>query len=285
MKTCLISLLPLFALSPSVFSQVRYTGEDYRDYYEWFHQYSQTPDFYTDGSQLISFVEDAPVRNSPSENSKQLGTLKLGQLVTNILVSVETAVFSVQQGYREQWFRIETCTRDGNVFTGYVWGGHLAKSWQYFDLEGKGKNAIILLGLSDQQRQAPEDISAALKIVKDNRAISTIQLDGICLFEDCSASSLLRVFDFKETHHTIVFESSIFTAGCLTGIDKVLVAWDGNQLQLIHRAEYTTGQTYANNPLYLRQATQTQVCYYKSENSTYDPVWNCRTLEERVAVP
>lgn len=285
MKNCLISFLPLLFIGPSAFSQVRYTGEDYRDYYEWFHEYSQTPDFYTEGSQLIAFVDQASVRKSPSENSKKLGTLKLGQAVTNIIISVEDAVFSVQQGYREQWFHIEACNVDGNVYTGYVWGGHLAKSWQYFDLENNGRKALIALGLSDQQRQAPEDIRASLKIIKDGRLASALELDGICLFEDCGASSLLRVFDFKKTHQTIVFEASIFTTGCLTGIDKALIAWDGLQMQLIHQAEYTTGQTYANNPLYLRQATQTQVCYYKDENSTYDPVWNCRTLEERVAVP
>ena len=209
----------------------------------------------------------------------------LGQAVTNVAIPVEKAVYSEHHGYREQWFLVEACSATGNVFTGYVWGGFLAKSWQYFDLEGNGTKELIALGLSTNPRQAPEDIRASLKVIENGKLLQTLELEGICLFEDCDASSLLRIFDFNTSDHTMVFESSVFTLGCLAGIDKVLVAWDGQQLSLIHRGEYTTGQTYASNPLYLRQATQTQICYYKDENPSFDPVWNCRTLDQTVAVP
>jgi hypothetical protein len=165
-----------------------------------------------------------------------------------------------------------------------VWGGFLAKSWQYFDLEGDGTKELIALGLSTNTRQAPEDIRASLKIIGNGKLLKELELEGICLFEDCGASSLLRIFDFN-TSGQIVFEASVFTVGCLTGIDKALVAWDGQELLLIHRGEYTTGQTYASNPLYLRQATQTQICFYKDENQSFNPVWNCRTLNQTVAVP
>lgn len=285
MKNYLTPICLLLCSSTLLLAQVRYTGEEYRDYYEWFHQYSQTPDFYLDGTQLVSFVENTPVKQSPQSKSTTLGTLRLGQVVTNFSIPVDKVVFSEHHGYREQWFRVEACSPDGNVFNGYVWGGYLAKSWQYFDLQGDGTKELIALGLSTNQRQAPEDTRAALKIIENGKLIQALELEGICLFEDCGASSLLRVFDFNTSGKTIVFESSVFTAGCLTGIDKALVAWDGQQLLLIHRGEYTTGQTYASNPLFLRQATQTQICYYKDENQTYDPVWNCRTLNQTVAVP
>jgi hypothetical protein len=285
MKNYLTPILFLFLSSSLLLAQVRYTGEEYRDYYEWFHQYSQTPDFYLDGTQLISFVENTPVKQSPKSQSPTLGTLMLGQAVTNFSIPVAKAVFSEHHGYREQWFLVEACCADGNVYSGYVWGGFLAKSWQYFDLEGDGNKELIALGLSTNPRQAPEDIRASLKVIQNGKLVQALELEGICLFEDCGASSLLRVFDFNTSDKTIVFESSIFTAGCLTGIDKALVAWDGQQLLLIHRGEYTTGQTYASNPLYLRQATQTQICYYKNENQSYDPVWNCQTLDQTVAVP
>lgn len=285
MKNYLTPILILSLSSTVVLSQVRYTGEEFRDYYEWFHQYSQTPDFYLDGAQLISFVEDAPVMKSPQAKGHAMGKLALGQVVTNLAIPVEKAVFSEQYGYREQWFLVEACSADRNVYTGYIWGGYLAKSWQYFDLEGDGSKELIALGLSTNERQAPEDIRASLKIIEQGKEVKALELEGICLFEDCGASSLLRIFDLNTSDQTIVFESSVFTAGCLTGIDKALVAWDGQELQLIHRGEYTTGQTYASNPLYLRQATQTQVCYYKNENQSYDPVWNCQTLDQTVAVP
>jgi hypothetical protein len=285
MKTYFATLFILSVSCQSISAQVRYTATASRNYSEWFKQYSQTPDFKLAGAELLAFVKDAPVRTAPLLKAKIKGQLEPGQRVKNLTTSTMDITYATQNGYRDQWLLVEACDNASNSYTGYVWGGHLAKSWCYFDLEGDGEQELIALGLSDRQRQAPEDIRASLKIIRHAQVSEAIELEGICLFEDCGASSLLRVFDFGTTQRTTLFEATIFSKGCLSGIDKALVAWDGQQLQLIHRAEYTTGHTYASNPLYLRQPTQTQICYYKSENSQYDPVWNCRTLEEGVAVP
>lgn len=284
MKTQLSVLLLLGLPLSQSFTQVRYTGEEYRDYYEWFHQYSQTPDFYLDGTTLITFQDDTPLRTAPSADSKVQARLPLGKAVTNIYVAVEDAEFGMHNGYLDQWFLVETCSEDRNVIQGYIWGGYLAKSWNFFQAPGELEPSLLALGLSGDMRQRPEDIKASLKIIKNGHQEQEVTIEGFCLFEECAASSLLRVFDFSDKAPLWIFEASIFSTGCLTGVDKALVSWDGNQLQLVHQAEYTTGHTYASNPFYLRGDEQTQICYYQNENEAYEPVWACRTLDE-VVVP
>lgn len=286
MKIQLSALLVLTGMSFMLSGQVRYTGEMYRDYYQWFHQYSQTADFYLDGTELISFVDDASVHSQPSAHSSQLATLQLGQGVTNIAVPVAKTVFSSQNGYREQWFQVAVCQPDGNLQKGYIWGGYLAKSWRFFDVDADGQQELIALGLSQDVRQQPQSIQAELKIIKASKEIAKLVLESFCLFEDCGSSSLLRIFDFRQSSGKTVFEASTFTTGCLTGIDKALIAWDGKQFQLVYQAEYTTGHIYASHPLYLRHAAQTQICYYDKENAQYDPIWSCQTVQTAsVAVP
>mgnify|MGYP000249883894 CR=1 FL=1 len=283
MKTQLSVLLLLGLPLSQSSAQVQYTGEEYRDYYDWFHQYSQTPDFYLDGTTLITFQDNVPLRTAPSVDSKTQVNLPIGKAVTNIYVPVEDAVFSMQNGYLDQWFHVETCSANRNVVEGYVWGGHLAKSWNYFQAPGDKEPSLLALGLSDENRQQPEDIKASLKIIRNGEQAQALTLKGICLFEQCAASSLLRVFDLSEKAPQWIFEASIFSTGCLTGVDKALISWDGNEMHLVHQAEYTTGHTYTSNPFYIRNSEQTQICYYQNENEAYEPVWACRTLDTVVA--
>lgn len=281
MKANLSAALLLLSL-PSLHTdaQVRYTGEEFRDYYLWFHEYSQTPDFYQDGTTLLTFIEDTPLYETPSKKSRPQMHLPLGKTVTNISIPVEDAEFADINGYTDQWFLVETCSANRNVIQGYIWGGHLAKSWRYFQTPDQPKYSnLVALGLAAEVRQRPEDIKASLKIINNGTVESEVILDGFCLFEQCGSSSLLRTFDVSGPSLMWIFEASSFTTGCLTGIDKALISWDGQEMRLVHQAEYTTGHTYASHPFFLRDEAQTQICYYQSENEQYDPVWACRTVD------
>lgn len=281
LSALLLTCLPLAYTS----TQVRYTGEEFRDYYQWFHQYSQTSDFYQDGTTLLTFIDNTPLRSRPSAKSALKVNLPLGKTVTNVVIPVESVVLSTENGYTDQWFLVETCTTDRNVIRGYIWGGHLAKSWRFLHNKDDNNPSIVAFGLANQYRQRPEDIKASLKIIYNAGQEAEIILDGFCLFEECGASSLLRVFDYARESALWMFEASTFTTGCLTGVDKALVSWDGQEMRLIYQAEYTTGHTYASHPLYLRDEMQTQICYYESENENFDPVWTCRTLDGKVVIP
>lgn len=286
MKANLSAALLLFSL-PALHTdaQVRYTGEEFRDYYLWFHEYSQTPDFYEDGTTLLTFIEDTPLYKTPSKNNQPELLLPLGKTVTNISIPVEEAEFADVNGYSDQWFMVETCTPNRNVVEGYIWGGHLAKGWHYFQLPDQPKySSIIALGLGSEVRQRPEDIKASMKIINDGELEAEVIIDGFCLFEDCGSSSLVRTFDVSTQSPMWIFEASIFTTGCLSGIDKALISWNGEEMNLIHQAEYTTGHTYASRPFFLQDEVQTQICHYQSENEEYDPVWACRTVNTATAV-
>ncbi len=181
----------------------------------------------------------------------------------------------------------ETCSPNRNVIQGYIWGGYLAKSWRSFQAPDQPlETYLVALGLASELRQRPEDIKASLKVIHHGHTEAEVILDGFCLFEDCASSTLLRTFDHSDRAPMWIFEASAFTTGCLTGVDKALVSWNGEEMHLIHQAEYTTGHTYVSHPFYLEGDAKTQICVYQSENEQYDPVWACRTIDPNaVAVP
>ena len=98
MRTQLSALIILCLPALHTDAQVRYSGEEYRDYYQWFHQYSQTPDFYQDGTTLVTFVDQAPLYTKPSNQSKLQAQLPLGKEVTNLVIPVENVTISQKNG-------------------------------------------------------------------------------------------------------------------------------------------------------------------------------------------
>ncbi|PTM15170.1 MAG: hypothetical protein DA408_00695 [Bacteroidetes bacterium] len=286
MKITLLVTYFFYFLVSTLAAQVRYTGEELRDYYYWFHQYSQTALFYEDGARLVSFTEKTPVRQYPNVQAAVAGYLGLGEVVTNQLIPVARAVVSTEKGYQDQWFKVTACqATTGQTYTGYVWGGHLAKSWLYYDLDQDGTTELVALGLHLEQRRAPEDIQADLKVIHQGQLQASLAIAGLCLFDDCGSSNLLRVYEISTQPRQVIFETSTLTAGCLVGVDKAFVSWDTNQLRLIYQAEYSTGHQYANNAFYRHQDNATLICYYQNENNAFEPVWACKPLSTTVAVP
>jgi hypothetical protein len=284
MRTNIILIL-IFVISTSLSAQVRYTGEDFRDYYQWFHRYSQTADFYVNQSQLYTFNTATSVRPQPSFRSPALTTLPAGYPLRNQLLAVTDQVESERNGYGEAWFQVSG-TYQGVPFHGYVWGGDLAKAWRETHLQGLAGKTQVLLGLSPQMRQSASDLRACLRLVQQGSVRQEIEIPGACIFEDCEASTLLRVLDVPAAANK-VFEVSILTSGCLTGLDKSFISWDGQQLHLFYQGEWSTGTTALNNPVYLqRGAASTQVCYFSHEDLNYNPIWKCESLKTAgVAVP
>ena len=103
----------------------------------------------------------------------------------------------------------------------------------------------------------------------------------MCVFEECESSTLLRILTpTGSTSSSLVLETSVLTVGCMTGVDKAFVSWDGQNLQCIYQAEFTTGHQYANRSFYLPagNSSQTQVCMYSHEDQDFNPVWRCETV-------
>lgn len=282
MRTSVILIL-LISISYSLLAQVRYTGEELRDYYQWFHRYSQTADFYVDDSQLYTFQPGTTVHQRASFDSPAVAELPVGHALRNQLLPLNAKVESERGGYGEAWFAVSG-TYHGETFRGYVWGGDLAKAWRTTSLVGLPGSTQVLLGLSPRPRKEASDLRACLRLVSKGTIQAEIDLSGICVFEDCGASTLLRVLDVPAAANK-VFEVSVLTAGCLTGLDKSYVSWDGHQLQLFYQGEWSTGTTALNNPVYLQRGpANTQVCYFSREDINYNPIWKCESMKT-VAVP
>ncbi|RME95211.1 MAG: hypothetical protein D6772_13490 [Bacteroidetes bacterium] len=282
MRTHII-LVVLTSVFSTLCAQVRYTGEAFRDYYQWFHRYSQTADFYVDRSQLYTFSANTNIYQSTSFASPTIVQLPAGYALHNQVRAVSDKVESVRGGYGEAWYAVSG-TYQGKSFRGYVWGGDLAKAWRETQLPGLPGHTQVLLGLSPKARRDASDLRACLRLVRNGHIEQEIDIPGACVFEDCAASTLLRVLNIPAAPNK-VFEVSILTSGCLTGLDKFYINWDGQQLQLFYQGEWTTGTIVRNNPVYLQRGqAHTQLCYFEREDINYNPIWKCEPMKT-AAVP
>jgi hypothetical protein len=265
-------------IAPLGHTQIRYSGEKYNAYSQWFHLQVEKDD-----DRLISFLDQAPVYERPDSRSKIITNLALGEAVIAAVTPYEIQVTEVINGFRDSWVKINICDAKGTYLQAYVWSGHLAKNWQYYDIDNDGHLELIALGSTTNLRQSNDHIAAELRVIKNKRLSSSVQLPGFCLFDDCKSNSILRVLNVGTQLR--VLEASVFTQGALSGIDKALIIWENNTLRLVHRAEFITGHEYQNDPVYYQHNNTVRICHYKGENDTFDPVWNCKVMDTTVAVP
>jgi hypothetical protein len=279
MRYLLLTTAAVALLAIALSAQVRYTGTEFEDYYRWFHQHSQTADFFTEGTTLYLFADQAPLRQRASEQAPVLMQLQLAQPLTNQAIAVEDLTESTLRGYPEAWFRVTACSPDGEPVTGYVWGGHLAKAWRHLPPDLPGHPDMALLGLTLDERQRPEDIRASVRLLREGKVLAETEIPQLCVFEACGSSTLLRVL-LPPAYPTekvtpLIVEVSVLTSGCDTGVDKSLVAWDGQSLERIYQAEYTTGYIYHSRAL---NWGDTRICRYSHEDGSFNTVWDCRDV-------
>ncbi len=281
MHTTLATATALFFSALTLQGQVRYTGDEFRSYYDWFHQYSQTAEQFTNGATLYTFTEGTTIYSSASAQASVLTQLPIAHPITNRLQADETPRKGTINGYTDNWLPVDGCDANGNNFQGYVWGGQLAKGWRAYDIDRDGQQDMILFGLNQETRTAPEDLRAEIRLVTNGSLLAQTTLTGMCVFDECDASTLLRILTptANSTATDLVLEASVLTVGCMTGVDKAFVHWNGQRLECIYQAEYTTGHQYASRSFYLpADNDQTQVCMFSSEDTSYNPVWRCETI-------
>lgn len=281
MRHLLLTTPAVALLTYALTAQVRYTGTEFESYYRWFHQYSQTADFFTDGATLYTFIDSAPLRSQAAPTARVLTRLSAAQPLTNHAIPVGATIESTINGFPEMWFRVTACGDTGEPVTGYVWGGHLAKGWRYLPASAPGQADLAMLGLVQDERRRPEDIRASLRLLRGGEVLQEIELPKLCVFEACGSSTLLRALKLPQqasTTNPLLLEISVLTSGCYTGVDKSLVLWNGETLEHIHQAEYVTGHTYMSRSV---SWSETQVCRYSHEDVRYNPVWDCETIAAR----
>jgi len=283
------SVLLLSTLSGmTALGQAKFVRPDYSRFYDWFHQQSQVAELYTDRSTLYIYNASTKVMAQPSWRSTLLAQLELGATVQNIAYPQELVPMGTRLGYTDMWFHIKGKKADGQAFTGYIWGGDIAKGWRFADLNGDGQNELLLLGLPSKPRQSLTDIRAELRVTQQGKILTYREISGLCLFEDCATSPLLRVFNDPAHPGLTLIEASTMTIGCDVGIDRAFFYWDGKGLACAYYGEFTTNKVYRQAPLVVKDPISGEVlqsCRFSHIDVNFNPVWECQDLQKPVVAP
>jgi hypothetical protein len=280
----------LFCLSMALFltgnAQQRFIAADYTRYFDWFHEHAQTELFYTHQASLFIFEYQTPLMQEPCNDSKVLDYLSIGQEVTNLTASsLKNALQEDQiKGYDDLWYPVRTISSRGEPIQGYVWGAHLAKGWRHFDLEQDGQSEFIMLGVSSRPRTTPENIQAEIRILQGAQLLAQVQVPGLCVFEECASSVLLRIIPDQPQAGRQIIETSTLTIGCEVSIEKNYFYWDGVQLKRVMHGELAFQPFQEMDPFIseqkLKEDGQYEIieCTYLGEDPDFLPIWKCEKI-------
>ncbi|MFN7119196.1 MAG: SH3 domain-containing protein [Saprospiraceae bacterium] len=263
-------------------AQNLFVSQDYGDFFEWFHERSQVDQLYGDRTTLYIFSEKANIRKAPSSKAEIITQLPIGHAIINIAYGNRALPTAEINGYGDFWYHVKGKDVHGKPFIGYVWGANIAKGWREADITGDNYPEFIMLGVSSQTRKKPTDIKAEVCVLQNNRVVSRAIVPGLCVFEDCDASAMLRIMRSQVIPGLTIVETSAMTIGCLTGVDKAFFYWNGSGLERVYQAEYST-QTELYRKKFVvapagKPANNVQVCEYGGEDKSYNPIWNCKTV-------
>jgi hypothetical protein len=267
-------------------AQQRFITADYTRYFDWFHEHAQTELLYPRHASLYIFEYETPLMREPCTDSQVLDHLSIGQEVTNLTTfSLGNALQEDQiKGYDDLWYPVKTISSKGESIQGYVWGAYLAKGWKHFDLEQDGQTELILLGVSSHPRNIPENIQAEIRILQGPQLLTQVQVPGLCVFEECASSALLRVIpDQPQPGHQII-EASTLTVGCEVSIEKNYFYWDGVQLKRVMYGELAfepfqkTESFISEKRLKKNGQYEITECTYAGEDENFFPIWKCEKI-------
>lgn len=279
-----ITLLSVAAGAGWTQNDSRFVSQKYQRFFEWFHQQSQVDQLYSHESTLYIFGNHAEVRDAPCLESNIVTELVMGQSVQNLAYGEGYLPEDIIDGYGDIWYHVQGQDQEGHTFRGYVWGADIARGWRRADLTGDGHEEFILLGIASLPRRQPSQINAELRILQDGRLFAQAAIPGLCVFEECATSPLLRVLNDPANPELRIVEASTLTIGCAVGIEKSFFVWNGHHLQRVFHAEYTTGKEFVSKefsvPVKNRQGavTATKVCHFSHEDAQFNPVWKCEII-------
>ncbi len=255
----------------------RFVSNQFSDYYDWFHQRSQAAQLYTHHSTLYTFTQNTEVRQGPCTTAQVITQLPIAHGVQNIAYRDEYYLPEDEiDGYGDIWYHVQGKDASGRSFNGYIWGAQIARGWRSEDLDGDRRPEFIMLGISSRPRQNLQDIKAEIRIIQNGKLANQQQVPGLCIFEDCASSPLLRIFTTPQGF--TIIETSTMTVGCWAGIEKAFFYCNGTQLQRVYHAEYTTKTQFANQAFVVNANNGAQLCQYSHEDENYMPVWACKTI-------
>lgn len=285
MKTTLFLTAILAGSTLSLSAQTRFVGEDYTRYFNWHNEQSQIEDLYTPGSKLYVFGQDVKLYRQPSQHSDPIAHLSDGQQLYNLsdYRQVHEILEGEINGYHDLWLKV-SIGKTGT--TGYVFGAQLAKGWRWADLTGDQQPELVMLGVSPTPRRSFGDIRAELRILQSGQLLYNTTITGLCVFEECASSPMLRILRDQPCKGATMIEASTMTVGCYTGIERAFLYWNGRQLENVFHAEYTVDLEYQRQDFKVKasEPVKTMMCHYKEQDQSFNPVWECTEIESNAPI-
>jgi hypothetical protein len=282
MRSILLAIILLGVRSHPNNAQNYFVSKQYEDFFTWFHERAQIEQLYTNKATLYIFTDGVNVRRQPNATAPILTQLPIGHAVTNVSYDKRPVPKAEINGYGDVWLHVRGTDAAGKPFDGYVWGAHIAKGWREADLHGTGQPSLIMLGVAAKPRQRLQDINAEIRMVQGGKLIGQTIVPGLCVFEDCGASPMLRILQSRNIPSLTIVEAATMTIGCTAGIEKSYFYWSGKHLERVYHAEYTTNTEMFRKKFTVipdkLQGGMAQLCEYGGEDSGNNPIWNCRNL-------
>ncbi|KAA3636357.1 MAG: hypothetical protein DWQ02_08435 [Bacteroidetes bacterium] len=263
-----------------LFPQVRFVDRAYEDYYQWFHERSQVNNLYSDGAELFTFSE-VSVREGACLESETVTCLPMGYRIVNIVDEMEELPKDEINGYHDLWYHVSGSDASGKYFNGYIWGAYIAKSWQFEDVDGDGIKDLAMLGIGDHIRKSTKDINAEIRIVRNGKLLTKTTVPGLCVFEECASSTLLRILKDQPCKGALIVEVSTMTIGCAAGIEKAYYfQTPSGNLERVFHAELTSNRQYRNRSFeYTQPNGDTVLCRFSHDDDQFNPVWNIKKVK------
>lgn len=101
---------------------------------------------YEEGDAVLLYGDKVNVRDKASITGKVVAQLPIGSEV-RIISRVKENLLT-QNGYKEEWYKVEYTGNDGKTGEGYIWGGLISKTAYIGDIMGNGKKITVLVGVT-----------------------------------------------------------------------------------------------------------------------------------------
>ena len=193
---------------------------------------------FAEGCSTLVFEEGAVLREMPESNSQPVIRLKMGDRVK---------VFSKgkivgRNGY-EEWTYLAECESGGKTYSGYIWGGDLAKDAICEDIDGDGKQEMFLLGMRSLAGSSDYSKLAEVRALKNGRLVSAMQMKSTEIPQlptynySLAFDAMLWQDKRSFSPEVYVFSVKFDPETANEPFGEAFIAWDGHSLIWVCRAQ------------------------------------------------
>ena len=264
-------------------AQTKIPDIEFRSFYEWFMNLSQTDDHYQNGSFIRAFSDSTMIHEGPCLQSEVLDVVGYGEVFENMAYEEFFMPTETINGYQDFWYHIQY-ESNGHTKNGYVWGGHIAKGWKTLDITGDDHEELVMVGISKRSFDGPGHFFADVRIIQNDLLFAQQTIPGLCLFQLCGADVLLHIEKDRHYRHLTVIEASTLAIGCDHGIERTFLVWNGQSLERAFQGEITTKKVYYNETFHLNNTENVhpKKCRFAGWDDDYMPIWECEQLQKEV---